>query len=154
MHIPNGSVFSFTKQCSLKKLPIWPKYWLDTLTLKSAATRLHIDKYHFPLVFASNWIVQVYITSLFFKIEYFYCIMAQRSPFQDTNAFGRVSHNFKMSKANKLPNTSCWVSNFLIWLYGLWQGHLHNDIIWGNISDPCKLDLNTSIAWSVWVINF
>jgi hypothetical protein len=33
----------------------------------------------------------------------FYCIMAQRSPFQDTNAFGKVSHNFKMSKANKLP---------------------------------------------------
>jgi hypothetical protein len=48
---------------------------------------------HFPLEFARNWIAQVYIT--------------QRSPFQDTNAFGKVSHNFKMSKANKLPNSSC-----------------------------------------------
>jgi len=53
---------------------------------------------HFPLVFARNWIAQVYITSLFLKIEYVYCIMAQRSPFQDTNAFGRVSHNFKCQK--------------------------------------------------------
>ncbi len=84
---------------------------------------------HFPLVFARNWIAQVYITSLFLKIEYFYCIMAQRSPFQDTNAFGKVSHNFKMSKANKLPNSSCWVSNVLIWLYTLWHGHLDNGII-------------------------